>query len=82
MISLDKWNQFTTAEQATLSEAFAQQIQRSWVFAKEIYTDSVRCITGDSLCQESNKHQMVQINFPQEDVVAMRRIALSSSVED
>mgnify|MGYP000048771052 CR=1 FL=1 len=82
VISLDKWNQFTATEQATLNEAFAQQIQRSWQFAKEIYTDSVRCMTADPLCQEGNKHQMVQVNFPQEDVAAMRRIALSSSVED
>ena len=81
VISLDKWNQFTTVEQDKLSEAFAQQIQRSWVFAKETYADSVRCITGDPKCQEGHKHQMVQVNFSEEDVAAMRRIALSSSIE-
>jgi TRAP-type C4-dicarboxylate transport system substrate-binding protein len=82
VISLDKWNRFTTAEQAALNEAFAQQIQRSWLFAKEIYADSVRCINRDSPCQEGTQRQMVQVNFPREDVATMRRIALSSNIED
>jgi TRAP-type C4-dicarboxylate transport system substrate-binding protein len=82
VISLDKWNQFTATEQATLSAAFAQQIQRSWVFAKENYSESVRCMTGDLLCQEGFRRQMVRVAFAQEDVTAMRRIALSSSIAD
>ena len=82
VISLDKWNQFTATEQETLSAAFAQQIQRNWVFAKEIYSESGRCITGDPMCQEGLRRRMVRVAFPPEDVAAMKRIALSSSIED
>ncbi len=82
VIALDKWNQFTSAEQRVLSMAFAKQIQSSWLFAKDLYEDSVRCITGASGCQEGPKRQMKQINFSQEDIAAMKRIARSSSIND
>lgn len=82
VIALDKWNQFTSAEQKVLSAAFAKQIQSAWLFAKDIYEDSVRCITGASGCQEGPQRQMKQVNFSQEDIATMKRIARSSSIDD
>ena len=49
VIALDKWNQFTSAEQRVLSMAFAKQIQSSWLFAKDLYEDSVRIARSSSI---------------------------------
>jgi len=82
VITLDKWNQFTSAEQSVLSAAFAKQIQQSWLFAKEIYEDNVGCLIGNSSCHVSPQRQMTRVSFSEEDLAAMKRIALSSTVDD
>ncbi len=82
VISLEKWNQFSEAQQRVLSSAFEKQILSSWLFANEIYEDSMRCLTGEPSCQTGPRRQMIKVVFSQEDIAAMRRVALSSSIDE
>ena len=82
VITLDKWNQFTSAEQKVLSAAFAEQIQQSWLFAKDIYEGNVSCMVGNPSCQLSPRRQMIRVSFSEEDLATMKRIALSSAIDD
>lgn len=82
VITLDKWNQFTSGEQSVLSAAFVKQIQQSWLFAKDIYEANVSCLIGNPNCQVGPRRQMTRVSFSEEDLATMKHIAFSSAIDE
>jgi TRAP-type C4-dicarboxylate transport system substrate-binding protein len=70
-INLDKWNSLSTADQEKLQAAISGLTDEIWSYSEELYSDAMRCNSGQTPCSLPNSYSLKQAPVSDADVATV-----------
>ncbi|MGQ7846240.1 TRAP transporter substrate-binding protein [Granulosicoccus sp. 3-233] len=60
-INLDTWKKLTPDQQAKLQAGFDKLSEQIWTYSEELFTDAVRCNTGEEPCETGTSYNLTLV---------------------
>jgi TRAP-type transport system periplasmic protein len=71
-INLDKWNSLTPEDQGKLQAAIDALSANVWDYSEELYTDAMRCNTGQTPCEHGTPYALTAAPVSDGDLAAVK----------
>lgn len=70
-INLDKWNSLSSVDQEKLQAAITGLTDDIWSYSEELYSDAMRCNSGQTPCSLPNSYSLKQAPVSEADVATV-----------
>lgn len=79
-INLDKWNKLTPEMQTGVQAAMDDLTQQIWGYSEELYSDAMRCNTGQTPCEHGTPYAMKEAAVSEGDLAAVKRALVETTL--
>lgn len=79
-INLDKWNSLTPEMQTGVQAAMDDLTQQIWTYSEELYSDAMRCNSGQTPCEHGTPYAMKEASVSEEDLAAVKSALVETTL--